>query len=1068
MIVSEKDEVGLNGSEKPSLDIVVRGRVVDEKGQGLPGATVKLKGNESKVSIVTSSEGRFSVNVPGENAVLIVSYVGYKTKEVNVSGADVDLVIRLEPVTGQLEEVSVVSTGYQTIPKERSTGSFEKIDNVLLNRTNGSNILTRLEGIIPGLLVDRRLIREGKLSAGNVSIRGLSTLTQAIAVPLIVLDNFPYEGDVNNINPNDIESVTILKDAAAASIWGARAGNGVIVITTKKGMYDKPLQISFNTNLTVTEKPDLFAVRQMSSSDYIDVETTLYNAGFYDGRINNTRSYPYLSPVVELLAQTRPGGTLTLAEANAKIDVLRTYDVRNDYLKYVYRDAMAQQYALSLNGGGRQFSYSISGGYDKNNASIKTSNDYRATLRSDFSYSPVQNLEITAGTFYIQKVNRSAGAFSRLDYNKSILPYTRLADDEGNPLIVGRDRRVKFLNEIANPNYIDWRWRPLAEMNASSNTQKTYDLLLNLTAKYKFSQIISAEIMYQYGRTLTDLKNLQTQESYYTRNQINLLTQFNGSEVIRNLPLGSILGMTTGNNNLSNLRGQLNINKNWNDKHQLNAIAGVEQRENHTSSNSRNVYGYNDQLLTYADVDNKTQFISFSNFVSMPSGINFTDVTSRFTSFYANASYTYNNRYTFSASGRKDAANLFGVNTNLRGAPFYSGGLSWDISREPFYQFLSLPYLKLRTTYGYQGNTNPSLSAYSTIRYGSTNDPDTGLPYADLINPANEELRWERVGMLNFGIDFRLKNNILSGSIEYYTKNVKDALFTAPLDYTTGFRFTTYNSTGLKAKGLDLSFHSTNLSKTSLFKWNTDLILSYNVNKVTELKPVPSQASSFIEVTPVINIFQMVGRPVAAIYSYQWAGLDPQTGDPQGLLNGQISKDYDALINTTPDQLKYNGPATPVYAGAFRNTVSFKNFSLSANITAKFGHFFRRQALDYTALINTAGGIGHPDYSKRWQKPGDEFTTNVPSFIYPNDFSRDQFYAGSAALVEKADHIRLQDIIFSYTLNKPSWPVKNIRFFTNISNLGILWRANKLGIDPEFNLDYPAPRTIAFGLNANL
>jgi len=1070
IIVSEKEGVFPgNNRHIPLMDITISGKIVDEKGIGLPGATIRLKGSESKVSVVTSTDGQFSVVIPGEKAVLVVSYIGYKTKEVNVSGADVDLVVRMEPMAGQLEEVTVVSTGYQSIPKERATGSFEKINNTLLNRNTGSNLLSRLENITPGLLIDRRQSPDRAPGIGDITIRGQSTLTNSIARPLIVLDNFPYEGELENINPNDIENVTILKDAAAASIWGARAANGVIIINTKKGNYNSQTEISFNTNLTIQNKPDLFALKPMSTSDYIDLEKRLFREGFYDNKIADVYTWPYLSPVVELLLKTRePGATLTQIQADAQIDALHKYDARNDYLKYIYRTDVAQQYAINIKGGGNEFNYLLSGGYDNNRFNVVKNNADRITLRTNIGYKPVPNLDLEAGIFYTQKKAISPGMPNTLKYNaESVLPYTRLADDAGNPLVVGRDYGVRFLDS-ADPRYLDWRYRPLDELNASANTTNTYDWLMNIGAAYKISKVFSSSVKYQYGKTLSENRNLNGKNSYYTRNQINLLTQLDSTQVKYNLPIGSILTQTSGNTNFYNIRGQVNANKNWNDKHALDALAGVEKSERYIQSNTFNTYGYNDELLTYADVDHLTQFLSpVYTYVSMPSGIDFTDQRIRFTSIFANAAYTYNKRYTISVSGRKDAANLFGVKANLRGAPFWSGGLSWNVSDEPFYHFDFLPYLKFRATYGYQGNTDNSLSAYSSIRYsGFVNE--FNLPYATLINPANDNLRWERVGTLNLGLDFRSKDNVISGSIEYYSKRSKDMLFLTPLDYTTGFMFATFNSSDMRGKGIDISLHSNNLKGN--IKWNTDLFLNYNTNRVTRFEPLNSDISNYIGNGLAINSGQMAGRSSNAVFSYAWAGLDPATGDPLGYINGEKSKDYAALTNVSPDQLQYHGSYVPVYSGGIRNTVSYKNISFSINVIAKLGHVFRREGLDYKSLLDPASTsitVGHADYSKRWQKPGDELSTNVPSLIYPNDPLRDLFYQRSAALVDKADHVRLQDVTLSYLLDKTHWPVRNIKIFTNLSNLGIIWKANKLGIDPEYYLGYPPPLTTAFGLSAN-
>lgn len=1051
-------------------DIIVRGKVVDEKGNGLPGATIKLKGSESKIAITTSSEGNFSVNVPGENAVLVVSYIGYQTKEVTISGADVSLVIKMEEVSGELKGVTVVSTGYQDLPKERATGSFEKIDNTLLNRSTGVNILSRLENVTPGLLIDRRQNSTRAPGLGQVTIRGLSTLTQSMASPLLILDNFPYEGDINNINPNDVESVTILKDAAAASIWGARAANGVIVITTKRGQYNKSTAVSFTSNLTIQDKPDLFKLKTMSSDDYIDLEKSLFSQGFYDSNIENIWNKPYLSPVVELMLKARqPGATISQTEADKQIDAFRNQDVRNDYMKYIYRSSIAQQYALGINGGGSQFSYQISGGYDQSRFNVVQNNSNRITLRTGFTYKPVRKLEFDFNTMYTQSDDKSPGLSSNLTYSPSAtLPYIRLADDNGNPMVVGRDINTRYLDN-ADPRYLDWRYRPLAELTSNSNEVKLYNWLVNIGAKYQLNEIFSADLKYQYTRTLKQNRYWEGPDSYYTRNQINLLTQFNGDQTIHNLPIGGILGLNSANSNSYNFRGQINANKKWNSNHQLDALIGAEQSERVNQSNGSTVYGYNDALLTHADVDNVTQFISpLSSFISMPSGISFSDQRYRFISYFANAAYTYKQRYTISASERKDEANLFGVATNLRGAPFWSGGLSWNISKETFYHFSLIPELKLRATYGYQGNTNNNLSAYSTIRYSAYSDQYINLPYADLMNPANDKLRWERIGTLNFGVDFVSKGGAVSGSFEYYSRSAKDVLNITPLDYTTGFSFATYNSSELKGRGIDINLHSNNFNKA--FKWYTDLFFNYNNSKVVKYTPLNNNISNYLGSVLAIPSGLMVGKPVLSVFSYAWAGLDAENGDPMGYLNGERSKDYAALTNIDPANLEFHGSAIPLYSGSIRNTFSYKNISFSANIIAKLGYVFRRSSIDYGGLLSSGTTnpiVGHGDYASRWKKSGDEKYTSVPSLKYPNDPLRDQFYAGSSALIVKGDQVRLQDITLSYSFTNLNWGLQNARLFANASNLGIIWKENNQGLDPDYYTGYPAPLMISIGLNAN-
>jgi len=285
----------------------------------LAGATIKIK--EQGTVITTSRNGSFNFVTNLSSITLEVSFVGYQEYEKQVSLPNlvpIQIYIKDDPKT--LKEV-IISTGYQELPKERSTGSFTKIDNELFNQQVSTDILSRLENVANSVSVDRTS------SAAGIMIRGLSTI-QGISTPLIVLDNFPYEGDINNINPNDVESITILKDAAAASIWGTKAGNGVIVITTKKGRYNQPLTIDFTSNLTTGTKPSLSNLRQMSSADYISVEKMLFSNGYYDNLISDP-SHPALSPVVELLLANR-NGSINTSQLNTQINQLQNHNTVND------------------------------------------------------------------------------------------------------------------------------------------------------------------------------------------------------------------------------------------------------------------------------------------------------------------------------------------------------------------------------------------------------------------------------------------------------------------------------------------------------------------------------------------------------------------------------------------------------------------------------------------------------------------------------------------------------------------------------------------------------------------
>jgi TonB-linked SusC/RagA family outer membrane protein len=1036
---------------RDSLLTMITGKVTDAAGAPLVGATVLVKGTGR--GEVTNEEGRFSLSQISAGSSLLVSFAGYQTRQLKVA-SQAALNIQLEKNIIDIAGVSVVSTGYQTLPKERATGSFVKIGNDLLSRKVSTGILDRLEGVSSGVLFDRR-----DPANPQIQIRGLYTLTSAMARPLVVVDNFPYEGDINNFNPNDVESITILKDAAAASIWGARAGNGVIVISTKKGSFEQKPVISFNSNITILDKPDLYTLPQIPASDFIDLERFLFDKGFYNNLL--TRTNRPLTPVVEILGKQR-SGAISSAEADAAINALRNVDVRHDFDKYIYRKGVNQQYAASISGGSKSVKYFFSTGFDRNLSTLK-GNDYRRiTIRSENTIQALRKLQLMAGVQYTQsdQANNSPGGYGSVKYrllNRALPPYARLADDNGNPLAIDNKYRTTYLDTVGQGMLLDWRYRPLEELNINDNTTDTKLLLANLGAKYDILPSLSAEVRYQYQRTDRSSRVYQDERSFYTRDLINRFTQLGSGNPVYIVPRGGILDLSNTNQEGHMLRGQLNFDHEWRSKHEVVAIAGAELRQLHTLGNSYRAYG-SDNHTSFSNVD----YVSFYPLITggieaIPNFADFTGLLDRFVSVYANAAYIYDDRYTVSASARKDASNLFGVETNRKGVPLWSSGIGWKISNERFYSSSLLPYLNLRITYGSSGNVNNSITALTTISRSPASFQNTNIPFASIINIANPYLRWEKVKTLNIGIDFALRDNRLSGSLEFYRKQSMDVIGLEPIDPTTGVGIMPTNSADVKGKGIEIQLHSQNI-RGGAFRWQTSFILNYADYKVGRyLSTAPT--NGFISDGSSIN--PQPGYNPYVVVSYRWAGLDPATGDPQGYIDGHVSSDYNALTQTPIKDQVIHGPALPPVYGNLLNTFTWKGISLSANITYKLGYYFRRSTISYVSLFSS--GTGHSDYLKRWRQPGDEKFTNVPSMIYPNPSSmRDYFYTNSEITVEKGDHIRLEDIRLSYRY-------RNYQVYAYMSNMNaLIWKANKAGLDPDAPSGLRPPRIIALGVKVDI
>jgi TonB-linked SusC/RagA family outer membrane protein len=1036
-------------------------------GETIIGATIRL--TDGKAGTVSDGLGNFSLKITKDTARLAISCIGYKPLILPVKwSVSKPLIVLLEPSSSVLNEVQV-STGYQTLSQERSTGSFAKISGQLLEREVGTDVISRLDGIAPATFFDKRIQSTSPLN--SISIRGISTI-QGNATPLLIVDNFPYEGDPANINPNDVESITLLKDAAAASIWGARAGNGVIVITTKKGKFNQPLRITMNSSIATADKPDLFYFRQMSSSDFIDVEEMLFAKGFYKSTLNSSRRPP-VSPVVDILSSEQ-SGALTADQAETQINALRSLDVRNDFEKYIYRRPLNQQYAFSINGGGEYADYLFSAGDDHNLGNMLANQDDRLTLRSANTFRVMKHLELSTALTYTLSHMAAGNTTAPYGYGQvipagksTLYPYAQLADAQGNLLPIAKDYRLGYTDTAGQGKLLNWNYNPIQEARLADNKTQASDILLNLGLKYDLTPDLNAEVKYQYENSGSAGRQYNSPDSYYSRNLINRFTQISSAGVVNIIPPGGILDLSDGELEASKIRGQLNYNHTWKQQHQLVAIAGIEVSQTRSTANSNRTYGYNSDILTFSNVDYVNPYPIYGNLSGpdyIPANTSFSDMTNRFVSYYANAAYTYEQRYTLSASARRDESNLFGVHTNQKGVPLWSSGLSWNLSDESFYHLAWLPYLRLRATYGYSGNVNTGLSAYTTLQYQGPN-PYNNLPYADVASPANPSLRWEKTGMFNIGLDFGSKDKRINGSLEYYVKHSSDLLGSAPVDYTTGFDYLTLNSADTKGRGLDLQLNTVNLA--GKFRWETAFLFSYVHSEVSRYLLPYTSASSYASFG--LSIAPFVGKAPYGIYSYPFAGLDHNTGDPLGLLNGQPSNDYSTILfNSSLNELVYSGSALPVEFGSVRNTFTWKGISLSANVTYRLGYYFRKQTISYSALFSK--WVGNADFEKRWQKPGDESFTTVPSLDYPANSNRDNFYQYSTATVDKGDNIRLQDISLAYDINKgslPKLPFSAVKVYLYVNNIGLLWRANKDHLDPDYGSSYPAPRTYAIGLKLN-
>lgn len=1041
---------------KVLLPVRIEVQVRDTAGNAISGAAVRVPGTGR--GGFTDQQGILLLTRFAADRFLQISMLGYGSAEIAIDEKSHYEAV-LKEISTSLDNVTVevIHTGYQAINHQLSTGSYAVVNKAVFEQRVGSTVLDRMEGIASGFLINR-----DPSGGTSYKVRGVSTIN-ADPSPLIVLDNFPYEGNLDNINPNSVENITVLKDAAAASIWGARAGNGVIVITTKKAKFDRALQVELVSSLSFSAKPDLSSKREwLGSKPFIALEEELFKRGFYDGDLSNNSNYPVISPVVEILAQRR-SGKISNEQASNQINFLQSLDSREELKKYFYRGMVNRQYALYLRAGNQHAAYLVSLGYDANQSNAIGNEGQRFTLLTHILYRPVKAWEFSGSLDYAGNHHLENSIVNTINsggvYSKSLYPYASFADGQGNPLAIVKDYRYGFAAAAQTKGLLNWLYYPLKEKEAMDHRIRSDELRAVAGLSWQPVPGLKLEGLYQYqsGRELET--RAYSDSAYYSRNLINQYSSvLNGIFQAYEIPAGEILKQYFANYHSHNARLQLSMDQHFKRDH-FQGILGVEAREVISESLSdSDHYGYSGQGGSFIPVNYTAHYLLYPSqtMATIPNNYYQDQLTNRYRSWYANVSYAFRDRYILSASARMDQANLFGVSTNKKQVPLYSFGAKWDISQEGFFHKGFIGKLQLKASWGFTGNLLNNGTAYTTAIEKTQNMGNNFSQNYYLINaPGNPELSWEKTRIINFGCLLELWDGRIHFSIDYYLKKGTGLIGRRALPSSSGFASALLNYAGLKASGLDLDLESRILQQGA-FRWDCHFLLSYTADRVSHYGMSEADNGNLL----------LVGKPVNALFSYYWAGLDPINGNPRGLDgSGQLSQDYASLLQAGPRQMQYSGSSIPKFYGGFSQTIRFGQWSLSANLSFKCGYYFKRSTLNYYQLFYS--WKGNRDYNKRWQQPGDEKTTSVPSLpALPADPNRDAFYGASTAVVSKGDHIRFQDICISY---EPEKTKKNHLIISlSASNLGILWRANHYGIDPDFQqADYLPPKLFSIGLKAS-
>lgn len=1068
---------------------VVKGTVTDSKGEPMYGVTVTVK--NGKHHAVTNLEGHYTINVE-DNAVLLFRFIGMEPYQASVKKGQKTLDVKMNEQTTQLAETVVISTGYQKLSRERSTAAFGHVDSTKLNRVMHKDILSALEGQVAGLRMDIN----PNTGENNPILRGVGTFSNSVGTqPLIVVDDMATNLTLNEINPYDVESVTVLKDAAAASIYGALAANGVIVVTTKEGKSAKTT-INVNADWYITTKPNFDAMHYASTSDIIDYETAVYNA-----RVQNSGSVRtlfdsygnnYYSPLYQLY-RDQAEGRISQTDVDKTLSQWRQNDFYEQYRQNAWRTAVTQRYNVSLSQSSKQSSHFASLNYenDKNRLKNDSRNSFSMYVKSSFKLAKwltaklgidgrFSNSTSPDGSYTNYKMQERYASMMDAQGNLVYSPYANVGGYAGSSL---NGSRIREVQEMGVEALMPFRFNVLESLDETLTKSRNVRMRPFANLEAKFLKFFKYTVMFQYEWAQNRSEVYDDASTYQMRLTHNAFIDSNGEST---LPAGGRYKQQTNNSRRYTFRNQLNFDKSFlNSEHNVNAIMGFELRENRTPRLIDQVmFGYNDQALTSVRMNwlslanegweslvyNGTQRFSGSPTVSQ------SETFHRYASFYANVGYNYKYRYNLTGSIRWDEADLFGLDTKNQHHPLWSIGAGWNITDEAWMKGISwLDFLKLRLTYGVNGNVDQSSTTYFVARYRTQSSDPTNTQYLNYSddNLPNPKLRWEKTSTFNIGIDYRLFNNLLSGSLEFYNRIGDDLLVRKYLDSTLGAQQRVINNGKMRNQGIEFVLNA-NIIRSKDWNFSAGLNIAWNKNKMLRVEHSSTDiASSFISAPT--NYF-IEGTGYNTLWAYRLSRvvngypviLDADgnemakfdaNGNPTEVRYSSTLKGTDALVNM--------GSLVPIYNGSLSLNLRWKELELNTLFVFSGGNKLRMDVTDMNSYQMTDEHVNDHSVKHFYEIP-----TEIQQ--YAGTFSEWWRYCDQQ--VKSADYIKMRSINVAYHL--PDDIIKKLgigqtRLTLQVNNL-FYWSAAGNDIDPEsYSLNSGTrtllqPKTFSIGFSTTL
>ncbi|MDR2272984.1 MAG: SusC/RagA family TonB-linked outer membrane protein [Sphingobacterium sp.] len=1098
---------------KAQKDIDVRGRVLDQYGKPLQGATISvvvMKSTEDKktgvftmvavgrkAAQVTDQNGDFMLKDVDDQSYISITYIGYQDYHGKASSDMGTIKLKL---AGALDEV-LVNTGYQKISKERSAGSFSKPDmHIVEDRVTSNNIIQRLDGLIPGLVINNSPTtgKQQFLIRGMTTLPGTANYTNA--APLFVVDGVAMP-DVALINPQDVLDVTVLKDATASSIWGARASNGVIVITTKKGGNNQKLKVQYNAFVNLQGKPQIDYFPVLNSSQYIQAAKETFDP------VNYTYN-PIYSPMTGSTGYTPDRqilwdhfrGLNSDAQMESKLDSLAGINNVQQIKDLMYRNQLLHNQNLTFSGGTDKFANYTSLTYtnDRNSTPGDKNNQFKLNTRNDYTFNKMIRAYIIGDlTNQRTSTDRPDLIIKNLGYDRSVvpdsrfLPYQLFRDNAGNNLDASYLGYMpnEAATEIMNLTGRNLLYNPLDNQKTGFSKMNLFSARLNSGITVDLFKGLRYEGVFGYYRGTSRSTNYNDNTNYEQTFQLLQFAQNNNGSIKYNLPnTGGRYIQTNLTEENWTVRNQLAYDfTSVNQLHQITALAGYEAQDQQYMTNMNMVFGYDQNALTSTLLDYNTL-----SSIGVAGGIiphvegnarlkdkPYTESESqlRFRSYYGNVGYTYDKRYTFNASIRQDKSNLFGINKSAQRRPAWSVGAKWTISNEAFSKGNNVfDNLALRATYGVSGNSPlPGKSASQDVLSSISNPYVPGGQGYFVLTAGNKNLTWEKTGTFNLGLDFSILSHRINGSIDYYKKKTSDLIGPLEVNPLTGFTTIVGNVGDLSNTGVELSLSSVNIQNEH-FRWSSLFTTSFNKNKITKVNLLTPIATGKNK----IDAPYLQGYPAFSVFAYDYAGLNDK-GDPLvRLADGTVSLGMEESELPKPDDVLFKGVYQPKWSGGLSNNFQYKNISFDINIIYNLGHVMFK---DVNATYTEGYGYGfiesqtpfqsgnlHAEFADRWKVPGDENRTDIPRFASQSEniMRNTDYYRYAGNNVVSASYMKIRDLGFSYNL--PTSLIKKIgveslRLRAGMSNI-MLWKANDNGIDPEFQNARLGLRSTPFAQNA--